>query len=60
MRYEAVNAMLLNEFLKAHRKSEDIRASASGLAGSTAASRIDTRGPHPILCVSQSGGVAKW
>jgi hypothetical protein len=25
VRYEAVNAMLLNEFLKAHRKVEDLQ-----------------------------------
>ena len=29
MRYEAVNAMLLNEFLKEHRKVEDLEANAA-------------------------------
>ena len=28
MRYEAVNAMLLNEFLKEHRKVQDLEANA--------------------------------
>ena len=31
MRYEAVNAMLLNEFLKAHRKVQEQEASISQL-----------------------------
>ena len=29
VRYEAVNAMLLNEFLKEHRKMEELEASAA-------------------------------
>jgi hypothetical protein len=29
VRYEAVNAMLLNEFLKAHRKLEELKATAA-------------------------------
>ena len=29
VRYDAVNAMLLNEFLKEHRKVEDLEASAA-------------------------------
>jgi len=29
VRYEAVNAMLLNEFLKEHRKVEDLEANAA-------------------------------
>ncbi len=30
MRYEAVNAMLLNEFLKEHRQIQDLRAADAG------------------------------
>ena len=30
MRYEAVNAMLLNEFLKEHRKVEELKIHLSG------------------------------
>ena len=32
VRYEAVNAMLLNEFLKEHRKVEKLEATVEGLA----------------------------
>src|SRR3981081_3589522 len=32
VRYEAVNAMLLNEFLKEHRKVEELQASGAGQA----------------------------
>jgi hypothetical protein len=32
VRYEAVNAMLLNEFLKEHRKVEELEATVAGLA----------------------------
>ena len=32
VRYEAVNAMLLNEFLKEHRKVETLEATVEGLA----------------------------
>ena len=31
MRYEAVNAMLLNEFLKEHRKVEELEATVAKL-----------------------------
>ena len=31
MRYEAVNAMLLNEFLKQHRKVEELEAKVERL-----------------------------
>ena len=31
MRYEAVNAMLLNEFLKEHRKVEEVEATVAQL-----------------------------
>jgi hypothetical protein len=32
VRYEAVNAMLLNEFLKEHKKVEDLEAIVTSLA----------------------------
>jgi hypothetical protein len=32
VRYDAVNAMLLNEFLKEHRKVEELQATVAGLA----------------------------
>jgi hypothetical protein len=32
VRYEAVNAMLLNEFLKEHRKVEDLKEEMAALA----------------------------
>ena len=32
MRYDAVNAMLLNEFLKEHQKVEKLEATVAGLA----------------------------
>ena len=34
VRYEAVNAMLLNEFLKEHRKNEEQEATISALSKS--------------------------
>ena len=30
LRYEAVNAMLLNEFLKEHRRVQELEANAAG------------------------------
>ena len=33
VRYEAVNAMLLNEFLKEHRKVEELEATVANLQG---------------------------
>ena len=33
VRYEAVNAMLLNEFLKEHRKVEELKAVAANASG---------------------------
>ncbi len=41
VRYEAVNAMLLNEFLKAHRKIEEQQASISELQSSVAQQEKD-------------------
>ena len=35
VRYEAVNAMLLNEFLKAHRKVEELEATVADLQGAS-------------------------
>ena len=32
VRYDQVNAMLLNEFLKEHRKVEELQAAVAGLA----------------------------
>jgi trimeric autotransporter adhesin len=32
VRYDAVNAMLLNEFLKEHRKVEELEGTVAGLA----------------------------
>ena len=32
VRYEQVNAMLLNEFLKEHRKVQELEATVAGLA----------------------------
>ena len=38
VRYEAVNAMLLNEFLKEHRKNEEARIKDRGAGGKNYAS----------------------
>jgi methyl-accepting chemotaxis protein len=41
VRYDAVNAMLLNEFLKAHRKIEDQQATIADLKSTVAQERKD-------------------
>jgi septal ring factor EnvC (AmiA/AmiB activator) len=41
VRYDAVNAMLLNEFLKAHRKIEDQQATIADLRSTVAQERRD-------------------
>src|SRR4029077_3523280 len=41
VRYEAVNAMLLNEFLKAHRKIDDQQATIADLKSTVAQERRD-------------------
>ena len=41
VRYDAVNAMLLNEFLKAHRKIEDQQATIADLKSTVAQERSD-------------------
>jgi len=41
VRYEAVNAMLLNEFLKAHRKIEDQHATITELKSTVARQQKD-------------------
>ena len=51
VRYEAVNAMLLNEFLKEHRKVQDLEkqvaALTAGLQKVTA--RVEAANPVPRL-----------
>jgi uncharacterized coiled-coil protein SlyX len=44
VRYEAVNAMLLNEFLKAHRKMEEQEATIAQLKSTVA--KQDTAAAH--------------
>ncbi len=41
MRYEAVNAMLLNEFLKEHRKNEEQEATITELKSTVAQQQKD-------------------
>jgi len=52
VRYEAVNAMLLNEFLKEHRKVEDLQkqvaALTAGLQKVTAAVELNKRAPTQV------------
>ena len=60
VRYDAVNAMLLNEFLKAHRKNEDkqatiacldkqVQALTAGLQRMRAQLELNTSGPQTVL-----------
>jgi hypothetical protein len=52
VRYEAVNAMLLNEFLKEHRKVEDLQkqvaALTAGLQKVSAAVELNKRAPTEV------------
>jgi septal ring factor EnvC (AmiA/AmiB activator) len=52
VRYEAVNAMLLNEFLKAHRKMEEQEASITQLKFTVAQQRKDF---EAIIAQQQKG-----
>jgi hypothetical protein len=60
VRYDAVNAMLLNEFLKEHRKNEEqeatiarqqkqIEALAAGLQKVSAQLELSTHAPQTVL-----------
>ena len=60
VRYDAVNAMLLNEFLKAHRKNEDkqatiacldkqVQALTAGLQRMRAQLELNTSAPQTVL-----------
>jgi hypothetical protein len=53
VRYQAVNAMLLNEFLKAHRKVEQlekqIEALAAGLQKVSAQLEVSKAAPQAVL-----------
>jgi hypothetical protein len=61
VRYEAVNAMLLNEFLKKHRKVEKLEATVAGLVATVKeqaaqlqrlSARIETNKPAPQVAQS--------
>jgi hypothetical protein len=67
VRYEAVNAMLLNEFLKAHRRIEEQEATIARLqkqidevtAGlQTLSAQLEVAGPHrkPFWIISKAAG----
>jgi len=54
VRYEAVNAMLLNEFLKAHRKVEELEATVADLQGAFKKQAVLTQKVSDRLEVSKT------
>ena len=52
VRYEQVNAMLLNEFLKEHRKVEKLEATGADLAGELRQVEAQMHTNSPILRVA--------
>jgi hypothetical protein len=54
VRYEAVNAMLLNEFLKAHRKMEELKKEIAALTATVqkVTAQVEMRGPAPQTVVN--------
>ena len=57
MRYEAVNAMLLNEFLKEHRKVEELEAALARQQGAidALAARLEEQALQIETARGQSG-----
>ncbi len=49
VRYEAVNAMLLNEFLKEHRKNKQIEALTAGLQKVSVKLELSKSAPQTVL-----------
>jgi hypothetical protein len=52
VRYEAVNALLLNEFLKEHRKVEKLEATVADLAAELQQVKAQAQANRPILRVA--------
>ena len=55
VRYEAVNAMLLNEFLKEHRKVEELEATVAKLQSvvQKVSNQIELTKPRPQVVINQ-------
>jgi hypothetical protein len=56
VRYEAVNAMLLNEFLKEHRKVQELETRVKALTAGLqkVSAKLDANGPAPQVAVNGS------
>jgi hypothetical protein len=52
VRYEQVNAMLLNEFLKEHRKVEKLEATVADLAAELQQVKAQAQTNSPVLRVA--------
>ena len=52
VRYEAVNVMLLNEFLKEHRKVEKLEATVTDLAAELQQVKAQVQANSPIVRVA--------
>jgi hypothetical protein len=50
VRYDEVNAMLLNEFLKEHHKVETLEATGANLVNCEGAGRSTRKGAYRIRC----------